>query len=139
MIRKRILPVVWIVTTVLFIGFVPLIGADVNAASNENDWMPTNGPYGGHIYTLYATPEGVLFAGVSGAGVFRSTNLGDSWTPVNVGLPFERGKVISLPQFLHRRVGPSTLAVSDSMRQLTVGTRGTTFRLSKRICRLVVL
>lgn len=92
MIRKRILPVIWIVTTVLFIGFVPLIGADVNAASNENDWVPTNGPYGGHIDTLYATPEGVLFAGVRGAGVFRSTNFGDSWTPVNTGLPFEPGE-----------------------------------------------
>lgn len=92
MIRKRILLVIWIVTTVLFIGFVPLIGADVNAASNENDWMPTNGPYGGHIYTLYATPEGVLFAGVRDAGVFRSTDLGDSWIPVNVGLPFEPGE-----------------------------------------------
>ena len=92
MVRKRILPVIWIVATVLFIGFVPLIEADVNAASNENDWMPTNGPYGGHIYTLYATPEGVLFAGVSGAGVFRSTDLGDSWAPVNVGLPFEPGE-----------------------------------------------
>lgn len=92
MIRKRILSVIWIVTTVLFIGFVPLIGADVNAASNENDWMPTNGPYGGHIDALYATPEGVLFAGVRGAGVFRSTDLGDSWTPVNVGLPFEPGE-----------------------------------------------
>ena len=92
MIRKRILPVIWIVTTVLFIGFVPLIGADVNAASNENDWVPTNGPYGGHIDTLYATPDGVLFAGVRGAGIFRSTDLGDSWTPVNVGLPFEPGE-----------------------------------------------
>ncbi|MDE0468945.1 MAG: hypothetical protein OYL97_17990 [Candidatus Poribacteria bacterium] len=92
MIRERILPVIWIVTTVLFIGFVPLIGADVNAASNENDWVPTNGPYGGHIDTLYVTPEGVLFAGVRGAGVFRSADLGDSWIPVNVGLPFEPGE-----------------------------------------------
>lgn len=92
MTRKRILPVIWIVATVFFIGFVPLIVVDVNAASNENDWVPTNGPYGGHIDTLYATPEGVLFAGVRGAGIFRSMDLGDSWISVSVGLPFEPGE-----------------------------------------------
>ncbi len=92
MVRKSILPVIWIVTTVLFSGFVPLIGADVNAVSNESSWVQTNGPYGGHIDTLYATPEGILFAGVRDAGVFRSTDLGDSWTSINVGLPFEPGE-----------------------------------------------
>ena len=77
----------WIVTTVLFIDFVPLIGADATTASNENDWVQTNGPYGGDINTLYATPEGLLFAGTGGAGIFRSTDLGNSWTPANTGLP----------------------------------------------------
>ena len=77
----------WIVTTVLFIDFVPLIRADATTASNENDWVQTNGPYGGEINTLYATPEGLLFAGTGGAGIFRSTDLGNSWTPANTGLP----------------------------------------------------
>ena len=100
--RKRILPVIWIVTTVLFIGFVPLIEADVNAAPNENDWVPTNGPYGGTIDTLYATPEGVLFAGTSGAGIFCSTDLGDSWTPANTGLPDHPGDGIFAAVFAQK-------------------------------------
>ena len=82
----------WIITTVLFIGFVPLIEADVNAASNENGWVQTNGPYGGEILAFYAAPKGVLFVGTEGAGIFRSTDRGDTWAPVNTGLPFEPGE-----------------------------------------------
>ena len=77
--------------------------ADEGAASNENDWLPTNGPYGGHIDTLYATPEGILFAGVRGAGIFRSTDLGDSWTPANIGLPDEPGEGLSALAFAQKR------------------------------------
>ena len=92
MIRQKMALTLWVIAMMLFIGFVPQMRADVNTESNDNDWVPTNGPYGGHVYSLYATPEGVLFAGISGAGIFRSTNLGDSWTPVNTGLPFELGE-----------------------------------------------
>ncbi len=49
-------------------------------------WRQTNGPYGGKITTLYNTSNGVLLAGTDGAGVFRSTDHGNSWTPVNTGL-----------------------------------------------------
>ena len=87
MLPQRMFPVVWILTTLLFIGLAPQLSSDVNAGSNENDWVQTNGPYGGEVNTLYATPEGVLFAGTGGAGIFRSTDLGNSWTPANTGLP----------------------------------------------------
>ena len=87
MIQRRMLLTLWIAVMMLFIGFVPQMRADVNTKSDENDWVQTNGPYGGEVNTLYATPEGVLFAGTGGAGIFRSTDLGDSWTPVNTGLP----------------------------------------------------
>ena len=53
---------------------------------NRSEWTQTNGPYGGNILTLYATPEGTLFAGTDGAGLFRSTDAGNSWTPANTGL-----------------------------------------------------
>ena len=92
MTQQRILPAIWIAATMLFIGLVPQLMADVKAESNETDWAQTNGPYGGRVYTLYATPEGVLFAGMEYAGIFRSTDLGDSWTPVNTGLPYEPGE-----------------------------------------------
>ena len=93
----------WIVTTVLFIDFVPLIGADATTASNENDWVQTNGPYGGEINTLYVTPEGVLFAGTGGAGIFRSTDLGNSWTPANIGLPDFSGDGLSASAIAQKR------------------------------------
>lgn len=85
------LPVLWIATVMFFVGLGPQLTADVNDESNENDWVQTNGPYGGEINSLYATPEGVLFAGTGGAGIFRSTDLGDSWTPANTGLPDSSG------------------------------------------------
>ena len=55
-------------------------------ALNRSNWTQTNGPYGGNILTLYASPEGTLFAGTGGAGLFRSTDAGNSWTPANTGL-----------------------------------------------------
>ena len=86
-----------------FIGFVPQMRADVNTKPDENDWVQTNGPYGGSIYTLYATPEGVLFAGTDGAGIFRSMDLGDSWTPVNTGLPDFSGDGLSASALAQKR------------------------------------
>ena len=83
---QRRLPVIWIATMVLFVGFVHQLGADV-----EEGWEQTNGPYGGDILSLYAAPKGVLFAGTSGAGIFRSTDRGNSWAPVNTGLHYEPG------------------------------------------------
>ncbi len=48
-------------------------------------WQPTNGPYGGTVYSLL-TRNGNLFAGTSGT-VFLSTNGAASWTTVRKGLP----------------------------------------------------
>ena len=87
----------------LFIGFVPQIRADTNTKSDEKDWVQTNGPYGGSISAIYATPEGVLFAGTDGAGIFRSMDLGDSWTPVNTGLPDFSGDGLYAAVFAQKR------------------------------------
>ena len=84
---RVVLSVLWIATAMFFIGLALQLKADVGSKSNEDDWVQTNGPYGGEINTLYATPEGVLFAGTGGAGIFRSADLGNSWTPTNIGLP----------------------------------------------------
>ena len=59
---------------------------DAEVSTSKAQWGSTNGPYGGEIRTLFATSEGILFAGTDGAGVFRSTDGGESWTPVNTGL-----------------------------------------------------
>ena len=57
-----------------------------NIESDTGSWTRTGGPYGGVVGVLHATPDGTLFAGTSGAGMFRSTNGGDTWTLANAGL-----------------------------------------------------
>ncbi len=52
----------------------------------KGTWKQTKGPYGGRILTLYETTNGVLLVGTEGAGIFRSTDNGNNWTPVNTGL-----------------------------------------------------
>ena len=47
-------------------------------------WIQTNGPEGGGV-GCFAVSDTNLFAG-TGGGVYRSTNNGTSWTPVNTGL-----------------------------------------------------
>ena len=52
-------------------------------------WVQTNGPYSGSVYSLlsFAVSGTNLFAGTDGGGgVFLSTNNGTSWTTVNTGL-----------------------------------------------------
>ena len=90
--RQRILSVIWIATTVFCIVLVPQLRADEHAKPNEIGWVQTNGPYGGNIRSFYAASKGVLLAGTWGAGIFRSTNRGNTWTPVNTGLAYEPGE-----------------------------------------------
>ena len=59
---------------------------NADSSKSVGTWRQTNGPYGGKITTLYETTNDVLLAGTDGAGVFRSTDHGNSWTPVNTGL-----------------------------------------------------
>ena len=92
MMQQRILSVIWVAVVVLFNGFVPQLRADEHAAPDKSGWVQTNGPYGGEILTIYAAPKGVLFAGTEGAGIFRSTDRGNSWTPLNTGLHYEPGE-----------------------------------------------
>ncbi len=100
---RVMLPILWIATVTFFVGLTPQLKADVGSKSNGNDWVQTNGPYGGEINTLYATPEGVLFAGTGGAGIFRSTDLGNSWTPANTGLPDFSGDGLYASAFAQKR------------------------------------
>ncbi len=69
----------WLITSFLFI-----VGAKA-ALSQTNFWERTNGPYGGNVYSLAINSKGHIFAGTPDAGVFRSPDNGDNWTPINVG------------------------------------------------------
>ena len=57
-----------------------------NITSDKIGWTQTRGPYGGTIISLHATPEGTLFAGTSGGGIFRSADGGDTWVSTSAGL-----------------------------------------------------
>ena len=54
--------------------------------SDKIGWTQTNGPYGGMVGALHATPEGTLFAGAGEGGIFRSTDGGATWTSTSEGL-----------------------------------------------------
>jgi hypothetical protein len=64
--------------------FFPIF-VGVLSSSTEAQWVQTNGPYGGFVYSL-ATSGTNIFAGAYGAGILLSTNNGASWTAVNNGL-----------------------------------------------------
>jgi hypothetical protein len=57
-------------------------------------WEPTAGPYGGEILCLETTRSGDFLAGVSGAGLYRSTDDGITWTPV--ALSFSQASILAL-------------------------------------------
>ena len=65
----------------LFVVFCQFALANLSLAQ----WVQTNSPFGG-IVKSFAVSGTNLFVGVSGIGVFLSTNNGTSWTPINTGL-----------------------------------------------------
>ena len=54
--------------------------------SDRIGWTQTNGPYGGMVGALHATPEGTLFAGAGEGGIFRSMDGGETWVSASEGL-----------------------------------------------------
>ena len=96
------------------------------AADSQNDiesdnigWTQTNGPYGGTITTLHTTPEGTLFAGTQEAGIFRSTNGGETWVPASEGLRVYQDNIL-----------PSILVLMQEENILYAGTGGDLFYLT---------
>lgn len=47
-------------------------------------WIQTSGPEGGNVYAV-ALSGGILFAGLSPGGVYRSTDLGGNWVQCSSG------------------------------------------------------
>ena len=115
-----IFPVVWVAVTVILIGLVLQLRADEHAEPNESGWVQTNGPYGGRILALHEVPKGVLFAGTIGSGIFRSTDRGDTWAPVNTGLDFETERTVFIRAFAHNG-GLIYAGASDALYRSTDG------------------
>ncbi|MDE0484681.1 MAG: sigma-70 family RNA polymerase sigma factor [Candidatus Poribacteria bacterium] len=76
---------------------------DAEISTSKAQWGQTNGPYGGYIGQLFATSEGILFAGTDGAGIFRSTDGGESWTPVLTGLHYASGFFMDVTALAQKR------------------------------------
>lgn len=54
--------------------------------ANNDEWV-TNGPVGGHIYTIVSSSDGnLIWCGTKSSGIFRSTNGGRTWTSANNGI-----------------------------------------------------
>jgi len=57
-----------------------------NIQSQNNYWVPTLGPSGGKIYDFVKDSLGNWFVGTGGTGVYKSSNEGNSWQPMNTNL-----------------------------------------------------
>ena len=63
----------------------------------QAQWQQTNGPYGGVIMSI-ASDGNTVFAGTMGSGVYRSTDNGISWAPMNNGLTDSWVRALSISQ-----------------------------------------
>ena len=91
-------------------AFAAAANAEAGKGLNDTNWRQTNGPYGGSINTLFRASDGTLYAATDSAGVFRSSDDGDSWVPVNNGLD-----VYPAGQLPH----PSTITEANGMLYLS--------------------
>ena len=96
-------------------------------SENEIGWIQTNGPYGGTITALHATPEGILFAGTPKMGVFCSMDGGDTWVHASKGLGDMPAPIRSFMQKKHTHYAGTDGGLfystnsGDSWQQLTDG------------------
>jgi photosystem II stability/assembly factor-like uncharacterized protein len=80
LICRNVSPDIWHV-----VGDSGLAQSQLPESAGALQWRQTSGPDGAVINCLLSNgPK--LFAGTSVSGVFRSTNQGESWTPINAGL-----------------------------------------------------
>ncbi len=49
------------------------------------EWTPTNGPWGGHVVCITISKNSTIYVGTLGAGVYRSTDGGETWQLKSAG------------------------------------------------------
>lgn len=53
---------------------------------SDSQWTPTNGPDGGTVYDIFATPERTLYAAAP-TGIYRLTADATTWTRIHTNIP----------------------------------------------------
>jgi photosystem II stability/assembly factor-like uncharacterized protein len=88
--RVRSLVVAAVVLTVGWWGS-PGVSSPVVASALAGPWMGARGPSGGSVGEVEIGPDGTIYAGTGGAGVFVSRDGGLSWRRGGTGLPADVG------------------------------------------------
>jgi len=70
-------------TSVVFVLFVFALSSE---ASAQPLWQACNGPYAGQVNSITVSRTGTVFVGTQSGGIFKSTDKGGSWAPINSGL-----------------------------------------------------
>ncbi|CAH1001440.1 hypothetical protein LEM8419_02343 [Neolewinella maritima] len=87
-------------TTGLAIGDTVLAGLEGGVLRSEDrgaSWRYVRmGDFDTQVGSLAVGETGILYAGTSGDGVYRSTDSGQSWTELNTGLPDRKRNIIDL-------------------------------------------
>ena len=88
MIRPSALLAALLLTSFFPLHPFPAHGRSSGPAYLEEPWARTGGPPGGVGYDIRMRPDApdTMYVTDAGAGVFRSTDGGQSWSPINTGI-----------------------------------------------------
>ena len=68
---------------------------------DQGFWAQTNGPQGGDGIALATSPNGQIFVGTQGGGVFRSMDDGGTWTGVSNGMTDTNVRALAINSASH--------------------------------------
>ncbi len=77
-------------------------------------WLPYT-PIPDRVFDIVATPNDVLYAGSMNGGVYRSTDFGNSWIPINTGLSADGVQCLAIGKDNHLYAGTSGWGVFRSV------------------------
>lgn len=73
--------------TYLYTLLLYLSAIGLGTAQPSFSWDPIDSPPGVEVIAMTALPDGTLYIGAKGLGIFRTQDQGQTWTAVNEGLP----------------------------------------------------
>jgi photosystem II stability/assembly factor-like uncharacterized protein len=79
---------------IFFSALLVFLSTVLNAQTDPILWRQTNGPTGGNVTSVCVDSNNTMYVSTQVAGMFRSTNKGDTWMPLNKGLNRLQAKMI---------------------------------------------